>query len=162
MHGRIKKRPPEGGRIAAYELLALHGGVAFAAIDGTVFARLEGHLGGRAAVRADRVVHFAGAAVVPRSLVRLTALTAAGRFILETLLGIEFLFAGGEHKFLAAVAADQRFVLIHVFLNPLIEMNVGWRADLVFDPTLAGRNLAHSLKAPTPFSRALPRGRTYL
>lgn len=34
-------------------------------------------------------------------------------------------------------------------------------ADLVFDPTLAGRDLALRLCALTPSSRAFPRGRTY-
>ena len=74
------------------------------------------------AVRADGVVHFAGSAVVAGRLVGLTALTAAGGFILETLFSVEFLFACGKHEFFAAVTAHQRFVLIHCFCDPLINI----------------------------------------
>ena len=96
-------------------LTALAGGVALAAIDRTIFSRLEGNLGGLAAFCAHSVVHHARSTAVPRGLVSHTALTAAGRFILKSLLGIEFLLADGEHEFLATVTAHQRLVLIHCF-----------------------------------------------
>ena len=103
-------------------LPALHGSETFAAIHGAVFPGLEGHLGGLAAVRADGVVHFAGSAVVAGCLVGLTALTAAGGLVLETLFSVEFLFASSKHEFIAAVTAHQRFVLIHCFCDPLMNI----------------------------------------
>ena len=102
------------------ELLALHRGEAFAAIDGAIFPRLEGHLRLGAAIGAYGVVHFPRAVVVvPRSLVSLTAFTAAGGLILEALFGVEFLFTGSEYEFIATVTAYQRLVLIH-FCFPLM------------------------------------------
>lgn len=102
------------------QLPTLHGGEAFAAIHGPIFTRQEGNLSRGAAVGADRIVHFPGSAIVASGLVGLTALTAAGGLILEALFGVEFLFAGSEHKFLATVTAHQRLVLIHCLCFPLI------------------------------------------
>jgi hypothetical protein len=148
------------------KLLALHGRVAFAAIHGTVVLRLERNLGGRAAVGANRIVHYAGTAGVTLSLVRLTALTATSRFILKTLFGIEFLLASSEHEFLTAIAAHQRLVLIHGLVFPLNKMNIWLKssADLIFDPTLAGGSLALRMSALTLLSRRseCSSGRTYI
>lgn len=95
-------------------LLALHRGEALAAVDGTIFLGLEGHLRLGAAIGAHGVVHFARAVVVvPRSLMGLTALTAAGGLILEALLGVERLFTGRENELIAAVFAYQRLVFVH-------------------------------------------------
>ena len=46
-------------------------------------------------------------------LAGLAAGLAAGGLVLEALLGVELLLAGGKHEFSAAVAANQRLVLIH-------------------------------------------------
>ena len=99
------------------ELPTLHVRVAFAAVYRTIVLGLEGHLGRRAALCADCIVHHARTATL--SFLRDAALTATGRLILETLFGIKFLLTGGEHKFLTAVTAHQRLVLIHGKLDPL-------------------------------------------
>ena len=99
--------------ISMVRLIALTGGVALAAIDRTIFSGLEGNLGRLAAVCAHSIVHHARCPAVPLGLVGGAAFTAASRFILKSFFRIEFLLANGEHKFLAAVTADQRLVLIH-------------------------------------------------
>ena len=108
----------------SFLLSALHRGEAFAAINRPVFPGQEGNLRLGAAVRTNRVVHFPGSAIVAGSLMGLTALTAAGGLILEALFSVEFLFTGCEHEFLATVTAHQRLVLIHVFCDPLMKINL--------------------------------------
>lgn len=85
---------------------------AFAAIDGFIGLGLEGELGGLAALCADGVELNALAAAAGR-LVAGSAALAAGRFVLEALFGIEFLLAGGEYEFVAAILANQYFVFKH-------------------------------------------------
>ena len=99
------------------ELPTLHIRVALAAVHRTVVFGLKGHLGGCAALSADCIVHHAGTATL--GFLSDAALTATRRLILETFFGIEFLLTGGEHKFLTAVTANQRLVLIHGKLDPL-------------------------------------------
>ena len=99
------------------KLPTLHVRVALAAVHWTIVLGLEGHLGRRAALCADCIVHHAGTATL--SFLRDAALTATGRLILETLFGVEFLLTGGEHKLFTAVTAHQRLVLIHGKLDPL-------------------------------------------
>ena len=113
----MKAAAPRMGRLLWVQnlLTALHRGVAFAAVDGTVILGLERHLGGGTAIGADGIVHHARTTGVPLGLVGHTAFTAASRLILETLFGVEFLLTGGEYKFLTAVTAHQRLVLIHSF-----------------------------------------------
>ena len=87
---------------------------ALAAVDGTILAGSEGNLSGLAAVSADGIVHLTGSAGSGAgSLAGLTAGLAAGGLVLEALLGVEFLFTGGEHKFSATVFAYQRLVFVH-------------------------------------------------
>ena len=87
---------------------------ALAAVDGTILAGSEGNLGVLAAIGADGVMHLTGSAGSGAgSLAGLTAGLAAGGLVLEALLGVEFLFTGGEHKFSATVFAYQRLVFVH-------------------------------------------------
>ena len=88
---------------------------AIAAVHGLIAARLEGNLGLLAAVSADRREHLAlrtGIAILRTE--RGTALRAAARLILEALLRIESLLGSSKDEFLAAVTANEGFVLIHI------------------------------------------------
>lgn len=94
---------------------------AFTAVNGTIIARLKGHLCDSAALGAHRFIHL------PRRLILApvtgafpghTAFTAAGRFIFKPLLRIEGLFTRREHKFLPTLLAPQGLVLISQ-QNPL-------------------------------------------
>ena len=101
-------------RSSGKKLHSAAGGEAFAAVDGTIFLRLEGNLGRTAALSTDRVIHHTRSA--GSRAIRLAGLTAgltAGGLVLEALFGVEFLFPGGEHEFLATVFAYQRFVFVH-------------------------------------------------
>ncbi len=112
-----------------------------AAVNRPVILGNERDLRRRAALRADRVVHFAFAAIA-RALALATAVFAADRFVLEALFGIEFLLTDGEDEFRATVLANQRFVLIHVFFSLVsIDGIDSYPADLVFAPTPADREL---------------------
>ena len=93
---------------------------AVAAVDGLVATRLEGNLRLLAAVGADRGEHLAlraGIAILRTE--RSTALRAAARLVLEALLRVESLLGSTEDEFLAAIAANEGFVLIHnrILLN---------------------------------------------
>ena len=93
---------------------------AVAAVDRLVATRLEGNLSLLAAVRADRGEHLTLRAGVPVSGAESgAALRAAARLVLEALLGVELLLGSREDEFLAAVAANEGFVLIHnrILLN---------------------------------------------
>jgi len=88
-----------------------------AAINGPVVLRLERDLGGCTALGADGVIHNALApcgvlAIGPAGL-------AASGLILEALLGIKLLLAGGEYELGAAILANQYLVFEHVGKNPL-------------------------------------------
>ena len=88
---------------------------AIAAVHGLIAARLEGNLGLLAAVGADRGEHFALRA--GRTILRAesgAALRTAARLILEALLRIESLLGSSKDEFLAAVTANEGFVLIHI------------------------------------------------
>ena len=87
-------------------------GVAGGAVDGLVVPGQEGHLGGRATVRANGVVHLA-ILVAGSVLAVVPALPAANGLVLEALLGIEFLLTGGENELTAAIPADQSLVFEH-------------------------------------------------
>lgn len=83
--------------------------VAVRAIHRFVWPRRERHLGRRAALRADGVEHhpFAAACAATIALACAPALGTSGRFVLETLLCVELLFAGRKGKFSAAITAGQ-------------------------------------------------------
>jgi hypothetical protein len=88
--------------------------IALAAVDRAIIPGLERYLGGLAAFSANSVEHFTGATGSRAAgLTCLTARLAPSRLILEALLGIEFLFAGSENEFIAAVFANQRLVSVH-------------------------------------------------
>ncbi len=82
-----------------------------------------------------------------------SACLATSGLILEALLCVEFLFTGGEHKFGAAVFANQRFVFVHGKETPKKMISVIASADLVFAPTLAVWKVAQRISALTHFSR---------
>src|SRR5262249_8509326 len=118
--------PPCGGRPFAVPGLAPAGGaagqtlagVAVAAVHRSTFGRLERYLGRLAAAAAGHVHHLAatvGATGAHRTVARActgcrAALRTAGRIILEPSVREELLFAHGEGKRLAAVAASQGFI----------------------------------------------------
>ena len=115
-------------------------GVAGRAVDGLVVPGQEGHLGGRAALRTNGVVHLT--VLVARSVLAVVpALPAADGLVLEALLGIEFLLTGGEGKLTAAIPADQNFVFEHCTFPFWYFVDAGCMADLVFAPTLANRRV---------------------
>ena len=87
---------------------------AVAAVHGTVSARLERNLRLASAAVADHGEHLPGsAAVAVLGFAGVTAGLAPAGLILEALLGVEFLFAGRENKFVAAVTAGQSLVFVH-------------------------------------------------
>lgn len=90
---------------------------AIAAVDRLVTAWLERHLGRPAAAAAGRAEHLPLAAAVTRAihaaagrtigLAGLPAIRAAIRFVLESLLCVEFLLACGESELRTAIDACQ-------------------------------------------------------
>ena len=85
-----------------------------AAIHGTISAGLKRNLSLTSAAVTDDSEHLAGStAVAVLSLAGVTAGLAPAGFVLETLFGVEFLFAGGENKFVATITAGQSFVFVH-------------------------------------------------
>jgi len=101
---------------------------AIPAIDGLVAAGLERHFGRTAAAAASRAEHLpltaAAAATAVKALTaaatalgrftRRSAIGASARLILETLLGVEFLFAGSEGELLSAVHTCDELIGIHL------------------------------------------------
>ena len=111
---------------------------AVAAIDGTVVSGLERDLGGRPALRADRVKHLAFAAA--RGLAAGAAVFAADRLVLEPFLRVKLLLAGRKDEILTAILAYQCFVLEHLAFSPFRFVkffDIRVPADLVFAPTPA-------------------------
>ncbi len=102
-----------------FYLHATTGCEAFTAVHGPIFLRLERNLGGLSAFRANRVVHLTRSAGSTAGLARLTAGLAAGGLVLESLLGIEFLFTCSENELSATVFAYQRFVFVHDQVTPI-------------------------------------------
>ncbi len=98
--------------------LSAAGGVALAAVNGAVFPRLEGNLGGLPAFGADGIKHLTRTAGSAAGFPGLTAGLAAGGLVLESLFGVEFLFTGGENELSTAVLAYQRFVFVHDQATP--------------------------------------------
>ena len=86
---------------------------ALGAVDRLVVSRLERHLGGLAAGRADGVEHFARLLIPCCVLARSPAFRAANGVVFEIVLCIEFLLARAENEFLAAVSANQCSVFVH-------------------------------------------------
>jgi len=78
---------------------------AVTAINRTVVLRLEGHLGLLAAVSASNLEHLALLTAITAAAALVAAVTATCRLILETLLGVEFLFTSGESELLATFLA---------------------------------------------------------
>ena len=124
---------------------------ALAAIHGAVALGLERHLsGGSAAVADDFVVLAIRTAGVVAVAASHTAVVAAGRIVLEALLGEELLLRSGEHEFLATVAADKRFVFKHdrfpsiilvMFCVPFAVFAWSWVSMLPNIPERRRRNL---------------------
>mgnify|MGYP006973084779 CR=1 FL=1 len=85
---------------------------ASAAIDGPVVLGNERNLGGRAARRANGVVHLTLAGAL--GLTSVPARLATDGLVLEAFFGIEFLLTGREYEFSAAILAYQCLVLEHV------------------------------------------------
>ena len=98
---------------------------ALTAEHGTVATGLEGHLGGLAAVRSHHDIHLSGSGCTVAALgaTSRAALRAARGLVHEALLGEESLLGRGEHEFLAAVAADKRFIFVH-----------GWETSFKLSP----------------------------
>ena len=91
----------------------------------------NGGNGGSVILKAD--VNALALASVPACL-------AADGLILETLLSVESLFSGSEYELIATIFAYQRLILVH-WKYPHIRNRLFLTADLVFDPTLAGRSV---------------------
>ena len=85
-----------------------------AAVHGTISAGLERNLSLTSAAVANDSEHLAGStAVAVLGLAGITAGLAPAGFVLETLFGVEFLFAGRENEFVATITAGQSFVFVH-------------------------------------------------
>ena len=94
---------------------------AVTAVHGTISAGLERNLGLAAAAIADHGEHGPGSATVAvLGFTGVTAGLAAAGLVLEALLSVEFLFAGGENKFVSAVTASQSLVFVHGSYPPKI------------------------------------------
>ena len=88
---------------------------AIAAVHRLIATRLEGNLGLLAAVSTDSGEHFTlRARIAVGSAESGAALRAAARLVLEALLRIESLLGSSKDEFLAAVTANEGFVLIHI------------------------------------------------
>jgi hypothetical protein len=99
---------------------------------------LERDFGGRTAICADRVIHFA-IGVAGRFTVR-AALFATDGLVLEPLLSIELLLAGRKDKLFTAILAYQCLVFEHLDFFPFSVhdfFDTRAPADLVFAPTPA-------------------------
>ena len=103
-----------------------------AAIDRLVAAGLEGNLGLLATIRANRAEHLARSTAAILRAERSAALRATTGLVLEALLRIERLFRRREDEFLAAIAADEGFVLIHgdILLKKIYLHRLALRARL--------------------------------
>ncbi len=93
--------------------LCFHSSKAFAAVNRSVIAGLERNFCFLATVCTNSCKEFSCSLACVLSCV--TASFASLRFILKSACFVEFLFTGGENKFLAAVLTYQCFVLIHFF-----------------------------------------------
>jgi len=108
----IKRTVPKGRSFFAFSIL-LSLAEAFAAINRTIFAGLEGNLAGVAALGANRIVHLAGAADTAGSFTCVSACLAALRLVGKALLGEEFLLAGREYEFASTFLTGESFVFEH-------------------------------------------------
>ena len=86
---------------------------ALAAVNGTIVVRLERNLALLTAVCAGSVKHLAGGSLTALSLTGVAAITASLGLVLEALLGVELLLAGGENEFASAILADNGLVSVH-------------------------------------------------
>ena len=85
---------------------------ALVAVNGPIIARNKRDLGRCTTVCANRIIKLAVG--IPCILPVGSAGLAANGLILETLLGIKLLLAGGEDEFFAAVLAHQCLVFEHL------------------------------------------------
>lgn len=109
-----------------------------AAVDGAIVSRLERDLGGRSALGANRIKHFAVTAT--SGLAARAAIFATDGFVLEPLLCIELLLAGRKDEILTAILAYQCLVFEHLDFFPFSVHEISdirVPADLVFAPTPA-------------------------
>ena len=90
----------------------LHLSEALAAVDRTVFARLEGHLAGLAAACANGVEHLA--LTTGSVLAGIAACLAALGLVLETTACVELLLTGGKGELVTALFAYQDLVFVHL------------------------------------------------
>jgi hypothetical protein len=108
-------KPPGFGSFSIICLffVSLHLGEAFAAVYRAIFTGLEGNAGFAAAASAGGSEHFTfGAGGI---LAGVTAGLAALGLVYKASFSVEFLFAGGEYKFVAAFFAYQGLVFVHLF-----------------------------------------------
>ena len=84
---------------------------AVAAVHRTIILRQERHFRFFAAIGADHFVHLTSLAALVAATTLVATVAATRRHILETFLRVEFLLAGAENKFFAAVFANQCLVL---------------------------------------------------
>ena len=111
-----KSSPSLAGKAAFFrtnqlQSVLLHLSEALAAVDRTVFTRLEGHLAGLAAACANGVEHLA--LTTGSVLAGIAACLAALGLVLETTACVELLLTGGPNELFAAIFAYQSLVFVH-------------------------------------------------
>jgi len=141
------------GIFFALRILSAAGGEALAAVYGTILFRLEGNLSGLSAFRANSVIHLTRSAGSTVGLARLAAGLAAGRLVLESLFGIEFLFTGSENELSATVFAYQRFVFVHGLVTPIMNDRRFLRLTWSLTPHTPPGSLLCASRTLTRFSR---------
>ena len=109
-----EKHALKSNTTCSFALCAMHCCEALAAIHRAIFARNKRNLSGLAAVSADGIMHLTRCTSGrPAGFACSAACFAAGGFILETLLCVEFLLTSGEHELSATIFANQRLVFVH-------------------------------------------------
>src|SRR5438132_4021428 len=105
----------------------------------------EWHLGGLTALGADDLVKLLGATGAPHVAVDRPAVGTAGRFVLESLRGIELLLTDGEDEVETTVTARQSLVAEAHGESPLFCLwisEVSPERSVAFDPTFPGAIIA--------------------
>ena len=108
-----KKRTADSAVLFLNELVVLlHCCEAIAAINGTIAGGLEGNFCFLAAVSASsgKILSCLSGSI----LLRVSAGLASLGFVLESFLGVEFLFTGGENELAATILAYQCLVFVHL------------------------------------------------
>jgi hypothetical protein len=97
-------------RVFCFEYLSIL--EAFAAVDRTVIAGLEGNLAGLSTACAYCIIHLACLSAVC-CFASIAARFATLRLVGKALLSIKFLLTGSEGEFLSTILADQCLVVVH-------------------------------------------------